>query len=340
MKGYLFFCIIFLFCRGMLAGQVYPADSSRGECIERASLLLDEAVAIMQKNYYKKDSVQWEQLITKEKASLTQSTGCEDAYKAVQSFIDKLKEKHSFIMPPLKAAVYNGNINSSQPGASNKKLTGDITHGLIEGNIAYINVPWIATTDQKLCRLFADSIQSVIKTFDQKGISRWIVDLRKNTGGNCWPMLAGLGPLLGNGIHGFFVSPKQYIPIRYENGIVMQGKQPRCSVNNPYTMITANKTILVLTGENTASAGEIVALAFKGLDNVFLYGEPTAGLTTANASYSLSDGSMLVLTVCKEADRNKKIIEGKIHPDELIKKSPGNNSDDIMTSAVMYLQML
>jgi C-terminal processing protease CtpA/Prc len=218
-------------------------------------------------------------------------------------------------------------------------LIGDIRHELIEDDIAYISVPWIATTEPSVCTKFADSIQYLIKTFDQIGINKWIIDLRKNTGGNCWPMLAGLGPLLGNGTHGYFVSSKETIPINYQDGIVMQGKHARCVVSNPYSLLSKNKTIVVLTGENTASAGEIIAIAFKGRKDVYLYGEPTAGLTTANASYSLSDGSMLVLTVCKEADRTGKIIEGKIHPDEIIRPSSFNGDDEIRAAALMFLQL-
>jgi C-terminal processing protease CtpA/Prc len=74
----------------------------------------------------------------------------------------------------------------------------------------------------------------------------------------------------------------------------------------------------VLTGRRTVSAGEIVALAFRGKDQTLLIGEPTAGLTTANATYSLSDRSMLVLTVCQEADRTGRICEGSVQPDRLV----------------------
>ena len=49
---------------------------------------------------------------------------------------------------------------------------------------------------------YADSLQYQIKLMDNKYIKGWILDLRENSGGNCWPMLTGLGPLLGNGICG------------------------------------------------------------------------------------------------------------------------------------------
>jgi carboxyl-terminal processing protease len=83
----------------------------------------------------------------------------------------------------------------------------------------------------------------------------------------------------------------------------------------------------------------VLALAFKGLDNVRLMGEPTAGFTTANTTYNLLDGSTLVLTICREADRTGKVYEGKIMPDDLIKPDPLHKNDDVVkANAMMWLQ--
>jgi C-terminal processing protease CtpA/Prc len=209
----------------------------------------------------------------------------------------------------------------------------------VENDIAYIDVPWISTADEIICTSFADSLHQLIASYDQQGIKKWIIDLRRNTGGNCWPMLAGLGPLLGDGVMGYFVSDNEKISFSYNSGSVYQGKHSRCSVSQPYTVTPGSRKIILLTGNNTASAGEIVALAFKGRENVYLYGEPTAGLTTANATYSLSDGSLLVLTVCKEADRNGKICDGRILPDMTISSNTYGGKDDIKTAAIMFLKL-
>ena len=314
-------------------------DSARNACIQNASVLLDEALALMQKNYYRKDSVEWEPLFDKARVSVSESSDCESAYKAVQWCFDQLKEDHSFIMSPAKAAVYNGNINANKPGAASKPLTGRIRYELIDDRIAYINVPWISTTDRQICTAFADTLQSLIRSSDQSGVTKYIIDLRKNVGGNCWPMLAGLGPLLGEGTLGYFISKNERIPISYRSGMSIQGRHSRCTASNPYVLRAGKKIVTVLVNHQTASAGEIVALAFKGLKDVYLFGEPTAGLTTANATYALSDGSMLVLTVSKEADRYGNITEGKIQPDEFVRAHPHNAKDPIKDAAIMFLQM-
>jgi len=321
--------------------SIHPAYSQSGEasptsCIQRASKMLDEALALMQKHYYKKDVVQWDTLIVAARQRLNRSGSCDDAYEAVKWCFTQMNERHSFIMPATRAAIYNGNINSNSTPV---RLSGGIRHELLEKGIAYLDVPWLSTADKNICTAFADSLQQLIAGYDQQGINKWIIDLRRNTGGNCWPMLAGLGPLLGNGVYGYFVSDSEKIPFSYTNGVMMQGKYGRCTVTNPYMCSPTDETIVVLTGGNTSSAGEIVALAFKGMDKVYLYGEPTAGLTTANATYTLSDGALLVLTVCKEADRKGRICEGRILPDKTVSANTMSGKDAVKSSAIMFLQM-
>jgi C-terminal processing protease CtpA/Prc len=53
------------------------------------------------------------------------------------------------------------------------------------------------TTEQ--ANAFARQIQDTIASRDRDDLIGWIVDLRSNGGGNMWPMIAGLGPILGEG---------------------------------------------------------------------------------------------------------------------------------------------
>jgi hypothetical protein len=339
MRAFTLVTIALIFYGQSIYGQGANTDSLPAACIDRAGKLLDEAFSLMKKYYYKKDSVEWSGLFTAAKARLSQSTDCKGAFDALQWCFKEMKEKHSFVLPAEKASLYNGNINSSTVPVELSRIIGPLRHEMAEDGIAYIDIPWISTADKKICTGFADSLQMLIAGYDKQGVTKWIIDLRNNTGGNCWPMLAGLGPLLGNGVYGYFVSDDEKIAISYENGAILQGRYPRCVPNEPRRLLQSKKTVIVLTGPNTASAGEIIAMAFKGMDNVYLYGEPTAGLTTANATYNLSDGSILVLTVCKEADRNGRIQEGKIQPDKLIESATHGGRDQAKSAALMFLQL-
>ena len=207
MRVFTLIAIALIFCGQSIYGQ--GAKPTPAVCIDHAGKLLDEAFGLMKKYYYKKDSVEWTALFTAAKTRLNQSTNCEAAYEALQWCFKEMKEKHSFVLPAEKASLYNGNINSSNTPVELSKLIGPLRHELAEAGIAYIDVPWISTADKKVCTNFADSLQRLIANYDKQGVTKWIIDLRNNTGGNCWPMLAGLGPLIGNGVYGYFISDNE-----------------------------------------------------------------------------------------------------------------------------------
>jgi hypothetical protein len=320
-------------------GKLKPVnDSSLNNCLQKANRLLDEALGFMQKYYYKKNRVQWDSVITLAKARLATSGNCSDYSEIISSCFRQINESHSFHMPVEKAAVYN-NTGCSEQQPALSQLMGDIQSEILEDGIAYITVPWVSSTDPAVCTRIADSLQDIIARLDQQPISNWIIDLRRNTGGNCWPMLAGIGPLLGNGVCGYFVAGNEKVAISYKDGVAFQGRNARCSTSKKaYNTKLEKKTIIILTGSKTVSSGEIIALAFKGKEDVFFYGEPTAGYTTANATYNLSDNSMLVLTVCQEADRYGRLVEGKIMPDErIVADITAGNTDQAKSAAMFWL---
>ena len=297
----------------------YPNDTLKLPCMEKAEKLLDEALTFMQRNYYRKDEVSWPDLAAKARQQLRSANNCEDAYASITWCFKQLNDRHSFVMPPARAALYTGDDDNAAPEPPLSDLVGEIRGEWVQDSIAYLTVPWVSSTDSLVCERVADSLQNVIARLDERGISRWIIDLRMNSGGNCWPMLTGIGPLLGDGVCGYFVTSGERIPIAYHDGSAFQGRHILCRVSRKgYHTQRDHKSIVVLTGRRTVSAGEIVALAFKGRAQTWLIGEPTAGLTTANATYSLSDKSLLVLSVCQEAGYNGQICEGSIQPDKLI----------------------
>lgn len=318
-------------------------DSLPSPCLQKAEKLLDEAISFMQKTYYRRESVSWPELAAKARQQLQSAGSCDDVYSAISWCFRQLNEPHSFIMPPDKAARYTGNDNGLIPEPDLSSLVGEIRGEWLQDSIGYLTIPWVRTTDSLICVRIADSLQAVIARLDSRGISRWIIDLRKNSGGNCWPMLTGVAPLLGDGVYGYFVSSTsgERVPITYHDGSAFLGRHVLCRVSSKgYCTQRNRKSIVVLTGRRTVSAGEIVALAFRGREQTCLIGEPTAGLTTANATYPLSDRSMLVLTICQEADRTGRICEGSIQPDKFIEaNSPAAGDDPARTAAVNWLLM-
>ena len=76
------------------------------------------------------------------------------------------------------------------------------------------------------------------------------------------------------------------------------------------------QNIAVLISDKTASSGEMTAISLLARENSKTFGNKTAGYTTANAMYKLSNGATLLLAVSYSMD---KIIK-KIYRWELIQR--------------------
>ena len=147
-----------------------------------------------------------------------------------------------------------------------------------------------------------------------------MLDLRENGGGNMYPMLAGIGPLLGDGEAGRFVAPdKPDLIWWYRDGQSGAGDvSPLPPDPNPLRLKISPATVAVLTGPGTTSSGEAVAISFRGRPLARSFGGYTGGFSSANTPFALGDGTMLALTTSLMADRTGQVYGGRIRPDEII----------------------
>ncbi len=179
--------------------------------------------------------------------------------------------------------------------------------------ISTVSVPELVSGDPQDLQRYADSTASSLSRADQPTSCGWIVDLRDNGGGNMWPMLAGLSPLLADGpMLSFASNTGERTEVRIEGGTALAGGQPQASVID---LPKSTKPIAVLQDENTASSGEAALLAFRGQPNVRTIGSGSAGSSTANMSVPMPDGATMVLTTAVYVDRFNQAFGGRITPD-------------------------
>lgn len=197
--------------------------------------------------------------------------------------------------------------------------------------VGYIRVNGFTSPDPWEKELFAFALQRKISEQDSADLYGWIVDLRWNTGGNMWPMIAGIGPLLGNGDYGYFIN-KHKSRWGYQNGASVLNGKPMVTVTSPYKLAHPTPRIAVLSSNNTASSGEATLISFKQRDNVKVFGKNSCGQATANRTFRLSNGSQLHLTVSEMADRNKNTYSHAVTVDEEV------SQDKIIEVAVQWLK--
>lgn len=137
-------------------------------------------------------------------------------------------------------------------------------------------------------------MQVQIKERDKLALKGWLVDLKGNMGGNMWPMLVGVGPVLEEDTLGYsFDSNNTKTAWRYEEGKALADGDIEAETANYCTLKFANPVVAVLTDTLTASSSEAVAVAFKARKHTQSFGAGTCGVSTGRSRFCLSDGSII-----------------------------------------------
>lgn len=230
-------------------------------------------------------------------------TSYEEAHDIIKSVISIAGGKHSFLKPPLK-------------DTSAYVETAPVVDYL-ESDILYINLPahaGIIVSDSAYVNIVIDALK--IHKEDAKGV---IIDLKGNHGGNMYPMIAAVSPLIKDGIILKFQSGGRHIKVMPVSlDFVLKSQK---MADDDIFRMSERIPIAILIDGMTASSGEATLLAFRGMDNVCTFGAPTAGYASANASYILSDGYTLALTMGKEIARTGEVFcDDPIEPDVLTEK--------------------
>ena len=235
-------------------------------------------------------------------------------YKVLKDYTTRnLNDNHSFFTT---ATEYKEMIEGGIHPGNSENLHNYPTGKMLKENIAYISLPMFVSNDTKLQALYADSIQNMIANFDNRNPKGYIIDLSNNGGGNCFPMIAGVGPLIGNGVCELSFSGNGTLSkVIYNEGWTGRDTTLMFQKTNPYHLKHPDKPIAIIYGSGTASSGEVTAIAFIGLANTKSFGKETAGATTRVDNFQMSDGAYLNLASGIDGDRNKNKFIGKIKPD-------------------------
>jgi C-terminal processing protease CtpA/Prc len=192
---------------------------------------------------------------------------------------------------------------------------------VVDRRYGYIHVPQRGGAAVDL----ADSLHGAVARLDSAHVCGWIVDLRGNGGGNMWPMLAGIGPLVGDSIVGSFGIGPNAARWYYKDGasgiLTVGGKVDTASrITRPsYTLRNPNAPVAILADEGTGSSGEAIVVAFRGRPNSRSFGSATAGFMTTNRGSMLPDGANMVVTTGYYADRTGFVYERPIQPDVVVR---------------------
>lgn len=301
------------------------------------------ALCYMERGYLHRDRVSWRTVRAAALQRIANAKSPHDTYPAIRQALSDIADGHSGLLEPHWRDHFTQTTRASGSAAPHSispsgRLTAD--------NLAYVVVPWqvgrgwgsLYFLNDPNARAYARCLRTLLRDLDAQRPLGWVVDLRANAGGNIWPMLDGLGPLLGEGRISAIVMPQfgRRIDTWLVAGRASSGPPwlAGLGVIGPQGLLlrTASPPVAVLVGPRTASAGEAVAVAFRGRLNTYFVGLPTAGLATSTQSFSLPDGAELLLTIGTLADRIGRQYEGPIPPDAHVPATEGQDEALIVAS--------
>lgn len=320
----------------LFAGAVMAAPSAGTAQVRRTAdsvqRYMEEALDTLQRVALRRDSVDWRALRDSVFARTLGAQATAETWPALQWALQQI-DRHSFLQTPEPArapAAPNAQSTARPPGLAGR---------LIDGRFGYVRVPGIGRSRTS----FVDSLQMFVSEHQSAGACGWMVDLRANPGGNMWPMLAGVGALLGDSIFGsFVVAGQRDTPWRYKAGAAwsgpdtmpdwaVRGSRPAPVLRDRYAPVA------LLIGRTTGSSGEATAIAFMGRPNVRSFGDSTAGYATINSGYRLRDGANMVVTIGFSKDRTGKQYGIRLTPDEYLASPADDTPDRALERATQWL---
>ncbi len=292
---------------------------------DKAEKFLNEVLDVMEANSINRYKIDWTDFRKKVFEKVIGAQTIQDTYPGIKEALVLLGDNHSSYTKIDGSVIFVGNLQCDFQM---------IVKPSLPENVGYVKVnSFLGSSNSAAAISFAEEIQNQITHQDHPEIIGWLVDLRSNSGGNMWPMIAGIGPILGEGTAGYFIDPdNNQTSWGFLNGSSVVNGNTVTQLNNSYELIMPNPKVAVLLDNGIASSGEVIGISFVGRENTISFGTSTCGLSTSNSSFLLSDNSVLNLTTSYLADRNKNLYGIPINPDVFV------NDEDIIQNAVEWIK--
>jgi C-terminal processing protease CtpA/Prc len=277
---------------------------------------LNDALDIMQNNSINKHKIDWPALRADILNAAADAKTPADTYPFIKMALSRLNDHHSIFIDPQEASA-------AESGASPTPMPPEIK--LVENKFGYVAVPGYWGLNQDLINQYGTDMQKQIEELDRLKPCGWIIDLRENIGGNMWPMLIGIGPILGEGKAGSWIDADgNRTDWSYLKGKGMIDTEVASEViGEPYHLLNPDAPVAVLFGPKTASSGEVILISFIGRNNTRTFGSNSGGYTTANEGFPLRDEAIIFLTTAVTEDRTGKLYTNAVIPD--VKTDGANN---------------
>jgi carboxyl-terminal processing protease len=239
--------------------------------------------------------------------------------------------QHAGELTPVTLTITRGDVKTSQLPLVKA----------LDDRLGFIDLPGSTGTNADETQ-FTSAGQRGIRDVEVAGARcGWVLDLRRNTGGFPYSMLAAIAVLYGNAELGGTVDiDGNILKLSTFNGALrVNGVNAVTGSAGFPALAQPNGPIAILTSSSTASAGELAMVGFAGRPGVRTFGDTTFGVPSGNVGRSLPDGSFLAVTNTLDIDRTGRTYSGPIVPDEPVVMDWslfGTSADPVLAAATRW----
>ena len=308
-----------------MASLTSPTVAAQDSLSDSTRAVLDSVYTLIHEHSLYRDEADWPAIETAFRAGVDTARTVDRAVASFRDVFESLDDVHSAIFySGQRIGYYRGPIQSNLRDvpalvALASEQSNTPIGQILPGGVGYVLVPSYVTSDQLAIDAASATLRDVVCDLAPDATSGWIVDLRLNEGGNVYPMLSGLGDLLGDGVAVRSVGADGSAQMEWSirEGVLHLGDYQAATVERRCPEASAGGPIGVLVGPATLSSGQLTAVAFAGWERARLFGDRTAdGYSTANQWYQVTPELALNLSVSYFADRSGFVHEGVVLPDE------------------------
>jgi carboxyl-terminal processing protease len=275
-----------------------------------------EALDFIEENALHVDSIDWDSVRRDTFDTTSHAASLGEVYDDLARAVAQAGGKHSLFLSPGHARVMANPDLAPSPKAA---IAAD-------GVVRLIVPAFHSGREADLKHYIAAGLRGIA---DSEPAARcgWIIDLRGNTGGNMWPMLAVVSAFFPSGatVGGFQDRRGKTSEVTVEPGRALLDGKVLATGDDDGVPALAAAPVAILQDRWTGSSGEIVGAAFDDRARTSSFGVPSAGYLSGNITREMPDGALIVLTHAHVLDAAGEVLSaGPIIPDVMVQEGSGD----------------
>lgn len=290
---------------------------------------VDRALAGLQDGYYV-GTPEWDEALAEELPVLRAAEAPSDTYGALSRLSRAAGGRHSHFSTPVQTT------SATQPDVPWSRTTPTARY---DRRLGILTIPGFSSVHADDQERYLRAASEIFGSAQARSACGWVIDVGQNDGGSPWPMILAASPLLDDGtveqfrtrdgrVSAVRVSGTSLIwdGRRWDGLPVFAGRFGALDQLGLPGLVTApalpgapakltGRPVAIVQSARSASAAEMVLLAFAGQARTATFGTETAGYTTVNGGFMLPDGAEVTLSFALMGDRDGNFHEGAIPPD-------------------------